>query len=118
MSNNYFSQLPDDKYQFIKEPPRNFLCPVTCDLLLHPHQTMCCGNHLSEGAAARLQREGAPCPLCTSSEWTTMPDKYFQREVKAVHVFCQNKESGCGWKGELANFEHHIPSCKFKVICI
>ena len=55
----------------MKEPPQDFYCPVTYDLLLQPRRTSCCGQNLSHGAVARLQREGETCPLCRESEWRT-----------------------------------------------
>ena len=53
--------------------------------------------------------------MCRSDDWQTMLNKHFQREVRAVRVFCQNKGRGCKWEGELADFERHVPSCKIKV---
>ena len=87
---------------------------MTLGLLLQPHLTSCCGKHLSEESATRIQGEGGPCPLCKSPDWGTMLDKLFRRQVKELHVFCRHKEEGCWWKGELSYFKQHVHSCQFR----
>ena len=52
------------EYDFVEEPPRDFFCPVTFDLLVDPQQTACCGNHISSETATRLKREEKACPIC------------------------------------------------------
>ena len=99
------------EYLFIEEPSDDFFCPVTMGLLLQPHLTSCCGNHLSQEAATRIQREGGACPLCKMPLWSTMFSKYFQRQVKSLCVFCRHEERGCEWQGELAAFHTHLQSC-------
>ena len=64
------------EFDFVERPSEDFFCPVTFELLLNPHQTTCCGNHLSEKAVRRLQRDGKPCPMCKESELSTMPDVF------------------------------------------
>ncbi|CAI8034551.1 hypothetical protein GBAR_LOCUS19445 [Geodia barretti] len=63
--------LPEEDFEFVEQPPSDFFCPVRKCLLLHPHLTSCCGNHLSEEAASRIEREGWPCPLCREEDWST-----------------------------------------------
>ena len=84
---------------------------MTFGLLLKPHLTSCCGNHLSHEAAATIRGKKGVCPLCKNPEWSTMLDKHFQRKVQSLHVFCHHKERGCGWQGEMADFERHTLSC-------
>ena len=71
----------NEDYRFVEEPSDDFFCPVTMGLLLHPHLTSCCGNHISEEAASRIQREGGACPLCKEGDWSTVLNKCFQRQV-------------------------------------
>ena len=92
-------------YDFVEEPLEEFYCPVTFELLLEPHQTLCCGNHLSQEAAKRLK--GKPCPMCNKRKFGTVPDKFFQRKVNAVKVLCAHKSLGCEWVGELGNLDGH-----------
>ena len=84
------------------------------DLLLQPHLTSCCGNHLSQEAVTRIQREGLACPVCKEQSWNTMLNKRFQREVNSLHVLCHYVDRGCGWQGKLAAFHDHVESCPMK----
>ena len=98
--------MAEDDYDFVEKPSEDFYCPVTFDLLREPHQMLCCGNHLSQEAATRLQ--GQPCPVCKESNLNTMPDKYFKRRVNEFKVRCPNKCLGCEWVGELGNLDRHL----------
>ena len=104
----------EEDYLFVKQPSKDYFCPVTFGLLLQPHLTSCCGNHISQEAASRIQREGGACPLCNTHPLSTVLNKHFQRQVKSVHVFCRHDDRGCGWQGELANFDSHVQSCPMK----
>ena len=106
--------LSEEDYLFVEQPSKDLFCPVTFGLLLHPHLTSCCGNHISQEAASRIQREGGACPLCNAHPWSTVFSKHFQRQVKSVHVFCRHDDRGCGWQGELVNFDSHVQSCPMR----
>ena len=95
------------EYNFIEKPSEDFHCPVTMEILTEPHQTLCCGNHLSQETADRLKREGKPCPMCNRS-LNTVPDKFFKRQVNQLKVRCSKKASGCNWVGELGDLEKHL----------
>ena len=105
------SSLVDEDYPFVERPPEDYFCPVTFGLLVQPHLTSCCGKHLSQEAATRIQRGGGACPLCKTLRLTTVLNKHFLRQVHEVRVFCRYEERGCGWQGELADFERHARSC-------
>ena len=98
-------------FDFIERPSEDFFCPVTFELLLDPHQTACCGNHLSEKAVRRLQRDGKPCPMCKEPQLDTVRDKFHRRRVSGVRIFCLNKASGCEWIGEVGGGKQHSLSC-------
>ena len=100
-----------EDYLFFEQPSYEFFCPVTFSLLLRPHLTSCCGNHLSQEAATRIQGVGGTCPLCKATHWYTTYNKHFRRQVKSLRVFCRHKDRGCGWQGELRNLHSHIPCC-------
>ena len=104
----------EEDYLFVEQPSKDLFCPVMFGLLLQPHLTSCCGNHISQEAASRIQREGGACPLCNTNPWSTLFSKHFQRQVKSVHVFCRHDDRGCGWQGELANFDSHVQTCPMK----
>ena len=106
-------RLSEEDYLFVEQPSKDFFCPVTYSLLLQPHLTSCCGNHISQEASS-IQREGGACPLCNTHPWNTMFSKHFRRQVKLLQVFCCYENRGCEWQGELARYEEHILSCPNK----
>ncbi len=103
---------PESDYDFVKQPDLEYFCPVSSELLVEqPHQTSCCGQHISQQAANRLVRERKPCPMCKDEEFNTQPDKYFTRKVRQLKVRCPHKKSGCEWTGELGDLNHHTTAC-------
>ena len=103
--------LTEQEYSFVEQPSEDFFCPVTTGLLLQPHLTECCGKHLSQEAATRVQ---GVCPLCNTAGFNTMLNGHFLRQVNKLHVFCRYEERGCGWQGELSDLERHIRSCPMR----
>ena len=104
-------QPPEIEYDFVEEPSQDMFCPVTFEVLRDPHQTTCCGHHISATAGARLQQEGKPCPMCKEPNFTTHTDKYFKRVVNGLKVRCPHKGSGCEWMGDLGSLDQHANSC-------
>ena len=104
----------EEDFPFVEQPSEDFFCPVIYGLLLQPHLTACCGKHLSQEAATRIQREGGACPLCNEPHLTTVLDKRFRRQVNELCVFCRHEDRGCGWQGELSDLERHVQSCPMK----
>ena len=96
------------EYDLVEKSSEDFYCPITMEILTEPHQTLCCGNHLSPEAADRLKREGKPCPMCKEPNLTTVFDKYFKRMVYQLKVRCPKKALGCDWVGELGDLEKHL----------
>ena len=113
-SPNQLKPSSEEDYLFVEQSLKDYFCPVTFGLLLQPHLTSCCGNHISQEAASRIQREGGACPICNTHPLSTMLNKYFQRQVKSVLVFCHHDDRRCGWQGELANFDSHVQSCPMR----
>ena len=106
--------LSEEDYLFVEQPSKDLFCQVTFCLLLQPHLMSCCGNHISQEAASRIQREGGACPICKTHPLSTMLNKHFQRQVKSLCVFCRHDDRGCGWQGELVNFDSHVQSCPMR----
>ena len=103
-----------EEFDFVERPSKDFFCPVTFELLLDPHLTACCGNHLSQRAVSRLKREGNPCPICKKPSLATMLDKFHRRRVQAVQVRCPHTPGGCEWVGEVGELSQHIQSCPIR----
>ena len=95
-------------YDFYEEPPRDVFCPVKLDVMLRPCQTRCCGNHVSLSAARRLKRMRRRCPLCKKTPLRFVEDKYFQRVVLGKKVYCNKKDLGCAWVGEVRALKDHL----------
>ena len=105
-------QTTEIEFDFVERPSKEFFCPVTFELLLMPHLTMCCGHHLSECAVNRLKQENKPmCPLCKEPELATVLDKFHQRRIREVHVRCPHTARGCEWVGEVGQLNSHTDSC-------
>ena len=100
--------------RFVEKLPDDFFCPVILEVLLQPQLTSCCGKHLSEQAATRIQGEKGACPLCKEPKWSTMPDKHFRSRVHELQVVCKYKEQGCQWVGKLGTLNRHEKSCKHR----
>ena len=98
-------------YDFVEQPDQDYFCSVSLELLVEPHQTSCCGHHISQQAANRLIRERKPCPMCKDDEFNTQSDKYFKRKIRQLKVRCPHKKSGCEWTGELGDLNHHTTAC-------
>ena len=99
-------------FDFVEQPDQDLYCPVTLEILLEPHQTDCCGQHISEKAANRIIKDGKPCPMCKDDHFTTRRDKYFKRNtINKLRVYCLHKKSGCEWTGELGDLNNHSTSC-------
>ena len=97
------------EFDFIDDPPKEYFCPVTFELLVDPVQTSyCCGNHLSRVAAEKLQAEGKPCPICKANALIAIDDPFFKRKVRQLKVRCSNKSAGCEWVGELGELDNHL----------
>ena len=110
----HFSQgieLSEKDYQFVEQPSESFFCPVTqkSSLLLEPHLTLCCGYHISQESASRIQREGGACPLCNTHPLSTVLNKHFQRQVNLLCVRCRHE--GCKWQGKLCDLSNHKKIC-------
>ena len=105
---------PDEEYDFVEEPRNDMVCPVLRSVMLEPHQTDCCGRHLSATVATKLHGVDEACPLCRVSGFTSHPDKYFRRKIHELRVHCPHRRRGCEWVGELSDMDRHVESCPRK----
>ena len=101
----------EKEYSFLEAPPKDFFCPVMFSLLLEPHQTSCCGKHLSADAISKISGK---CPMCKKEEFSTTLDKHFKRQVQELLVFCSYRMRGCGFMAEIAEMERHVLQCSHK----
>ena len=109
------NSLSYDDVDFVEEPSRDYFCPVTLELLREPHQTLCCGNHISLEAVITLQKSGKPCPLCKEPRLKTLSDKFFGRKVNELPVRCLHYGDGCAWTRGMAELQRHLEGeCEFE----
>ena len=92
------------------ELSKEYLCPITSELLLDPYQTTCCGKQMSKQALQ--SHNGTKCPLCGSIPFDSYTDRGFQRKVKKLKVRCQYSDQGCRWEGCLDELEQHNQQSK------
>ncbi len=106
------TQPAEPDYDLVEEPENDLYCPIILEILVEPHQTDCCGQHISEKAAQRIIRDGKPCPMCNNTPFKTLKDKFFKRNtINKLNVRCPHKKSGCQWIGELGDLNYHTTSC-------
>ena len=99
------------KYQFVKPPPSDVICPLCLDLLEEPHQFTCCGQHICKKCGDKLKQQDTNlhCPMCRHNECTMSPDKYFERNIlKKLWIWCTE---GCGQEVELGQLKDHLLQC-------
>ena len=98
---------------FIDEPPNALVCPVCLLPCREPHILSCCGKKACHFCITKIQQVEQPCPLCRTPEFATMIDREVERQVLSLKVYCDNKQDGCGWTGELRQRERHLSTCFF-----
>ena len=96
------------EYEFMDTPPEDIHCPICLLVLQEPYLTSCCGNHFCKKCIERVKGSWQPCPLCKSSNFTIMLDKFFKRKINELKVKCPNSDEGCEWSGELGDAQKHI----------
>ena len=91
---------------FVEPPPESLMCTVCLLPFRDPNIPSCCGHKGCASCLGRIKAAGQPCPVC-QQPFDTFLDKYFQRKVLDLRVFCSKKGEGCEWEGELRDLETH-----------
>ena len=106
--------------EFLEPPGEEFTCPVCLDILQEPHLTTCCGNHyICKVCMEKVQTITKTCPLCKATPFVGFINKYFERQLHELKVYCINKKEGCQWIGGYGKIEKHLNigendgECKF-----
>ena len=94
--------------QLTDKPPDALVCPVCLLPCREPHLISCCGIKVCNFCISRVQLAGQPC---RTPEFQTMIDRDIERQVLSLKVYCNNKEDGCTWIGELRQLERHLDTC-------
>lgn len=102
------------KYEFVRELPADFTCPICLDAVIGARQTSCCGHHLCQFCAETTANK--VCPVCQNERMTSIPDLYFRRKLNQMLVYCSHKSKGCPWTGELNDVDEHLERCGFELV--
>ena len=105
-------------YQFLEPGPSDDQkCPICHLVVRNAYQVNCCGKILCEGCLMKYRMQSGRCLMCR----THIGDKYFKdtrsdREIKSLKVYCDNKEAGCDWTGEVREIEEHLEECGYRKV--
>lgn len=95
-------------YQFVKSPPDLVMC-VICHLpSKDPYLSECCGHIFCRSCLHHCNTSTRACPMCKDNRFNTFSNKQIDREVRSLHVYCSNKNSGCTWQGEINEVAGHL----------
>ncbi len=82
-------------------------CPICLHLLRDPYQATCCGYIYCKSCIDGVHSKSKVCPTCNSREFNIFPDKRLHKSLYGFKVWCDKKESGCNWSGELRDLDAH-----------
>ena len=105
-------------------PPDWLICNICHHPSREPYLSECCGNTFCKSCfecAKRATVIDDACPICRMEHFVAFPHKQADRTVRSLQVFCDNKEKGCNWQGELNDIINHLGNtdgCQFvEVTC-
>ena len=96
--------------EFVEPPPSAFQteCPICLQILKEPCLTSCCGHKFCSGCIERARKGRNPCPVCSEPEFTIMRERWLERCLKQLEVWCSYEKDGCEWRGKLGELEVHL----------
>ena len=95
-------------YTYVEEPPENLNCPICIMPCREPQIIDCCGAKFCRSCIERERFAGRPCPLCRVKEFKTLIDREHQRKILGLKVYCNHREQGCQWVGEVRHIDNHL----------
>lgn len=109
--------MPGHRKNFVTSPPEELQCG-SCKLVARdPHRSKCkCEAQLYCHMCIReLQHCSNICSTC-SHTLESFADNLSARHIRAIKVYCDNKEVGCEWKGQFGELDSHLQSCPQHVV--
>ena len=101
-------------FNFVDSTPDRLVCKI-CQLPCRETQkSVCCGHVFCKRDLEKMKATTAvsyACPICRIEPFKTYPDRAVDREIKGLKIYCQNKEVGCGWSGEMDQVDAHLNKC-------
>ena len=113
--------LPDNDgggydYQFVKTPSDTLICIICYLPSKEPFLSVCCGHTFCKACLGGSRKFSNVCPMCRSDDFATIFNKQADRVIRSLHVFCTNKEQGCGWQGEVNDISSHLGNCLIQIV--
>ncbi|XP_065887470.1 TNF receptor-associated factor 3-like [Dysidea avara] len=108
------------EYQFVDTPSDMFVCKICQYPSKEPHLSGCCGHTFCKSCledAKRVTTITKACPICQDKEFVTFCNRQADQAIRSLHVFCNNKEKGCEWQGEVNDIINHLGNsdgCQFE----
>ena len=105
-------------HQFLEPGPSDDQkCPICRLVARNAYQVNCCGKIMCEGCLIKCCETSETCPMCR----TRIGNKYFKdkrsdREIQSLKIYCDNKEAGCDWSGQVRDIEKHLEHCDYQEI--
>ena len=104
-------------YQFTDKPLDLLICKICHLVSQDPHETTCCHNTFCKPCIDAANRHGfKSCPLCRHQPVQTIECVQLHRQIKSLHVFCDNKEIGCEWIGQVDAVKRHMNQCPYSMV--
>ena len=106
-------------YEFVDDSYSKYTCAICTLVACEAQQTRCCGNLYCNGCVQQLRNVGNNfnCPTCrVGLADNYYPDQRADREIKFLQVYCNNKDDGCQWKGDLKDIEDHLQECPDQLV--
>lgn len=96
-------------------------CPI-CRMALREPQLTDCGHHYCEVCLRPLlgSKHVIFCPICRTqlTRSKIYPNNALKRQILSLDIYCDQKEKGCKWSGELRDLETHKRTCQYiDVLC-
>ena len=96
------------KCEFMDTVSEDFYCKKCTLVARRLTITNCCGESFCKACIASIQDNKEPCPVCTTTEFTTLEQIKSQKRINNLQVYCSMKERGCGWSGTLEQLDTHL----------
>ena len=96
--------------ELLEKPPEQLQseCPICHLLLREPFLVSCCGYSFCQVCIKKIKlKDQALCPCC-KKDFTICPNKWLQRWLYGLKVYCSNKKYSCQWTGELRQLDNHL----------
>ena len=98
------------------QPDGLFKCRICTLVLRDPHITECCGENACHHCIVKVAENDGPCPIpgCRSKNVKINLNRDLRSIILESDVYCQSKEAGCEWVGNLDKLSKHLKEeCPF-----